>query len=114
MTFVHRCSPSSIARTDSCQDGSLAVPEGRDIIPGINQLLHLPFALKIASRDNHPSDHISFVTSHPGKNLFEKVATTHPDVPDRNFEQVCWPVSASQKLLTERSIVCREAREQSL
>jgi hypothetical protein len=76
----------------SPQTGSLAVPEGRDIIPQINSLLSLPFKLKVASRDHHPSDHISFVTSHPGKQTFEKVKTTHPAVPGEEREQVLWPV----------------------
>jgi len=74
------------------QTGSLAVPNGRDIIPEINNLLHLPFKLKIASRDHHPADHISFYTSHPGKSPFDKVMTTHPDAPGKQLEQVLWPV----------------------
>ena len=74
------------------QTGSLAVPQGRDIIPEINNLLQLPFTLKIASRDHHPPDHISFVTSHPNKHIFEKVMTTHPDVPGKQLQQTLWPV----------------------
>jgi nicotinamidase-related amidase len=74
------------------QSGSLAVPDGRDIIPKINILSTLPFILKIATRDHHPTDHISFITSHPGKKVFERVMTTHPDVPGKQLEQCLWPV----------------------
>ncbi|KAL8942819.1 MAG: hypothetical protein Q9216_001434 [Gyalolechia sp. 2 TL-2023] len=52
----------------SLKNGALAVPGGRDIAPTINHLLSLPFALKIATRDFHPPDHVSFDTSHPPPN----------------------------------------------
>ncbi|XWW92767.1 hypothetical protein V2A60_000693 [Cordyceps javanica] len=45
-------------------NGSLAVPDGRSIAPAINSLLRLPFALKVATRDWHPPDHISFASTH--------------------------------------------------
>lgn len=50
------------------QNGSLAVQGGRDIIPTINSLLELPFALKAATKDFHPQDHISFASNHPPPN----------------------------------------------
>lgn len=50
------------------QNGALAVPGGRDIAPTINHLLSLPFTLKIATRDFHPWDHVSFDISHPPPN----------------------------------------------
>ena len=53
---------------DHDQTGSLAVGGGRDIAPIINELLALPFTLKIATRDLHPTDHISFATSHDPPN----------------------------------------------
>lgn len=58
----------------------------------------MPFRLKCASRDYHPLDHVSFVTQYPGKNLFETVITTHPDVPGKEIEQTLWPVSSSSPL----------------
>jgi len=72
--------------------GSLAVPQGRDIIPRINSLLRLPFRIKCASRDYHPPDHVSFVTEYPGKQAFENITTTHPDVPGKEIKQTLWPV----------------------
>jgi nicotinamidase-related amidase len=86
-------SPSHLKRSlAKIQTGSLAVPEGRDIVPPINALLRMPFRLKCASRDHHPPDHVSFVTEHPGKQLFETIKTTHPDVPGKEIEQTLWPV----------------------
>lgn len=43
---------------------------GRDLAPGINRLLELPFKLKIATQDYHPSDHCSFASQHPGMKPF--------------------------------------------
>ncbi|TKA73611.1 hypothetical protein B0A49_07949 [Cryomyces minteri] len=57
--------------------GSLAVAGGRDIIPTINLLLSLPFAIKVATKDFHPRDHISFASNHPPPNNipFESMIT---------------------------------------
>jgi nicotinamidase-related amidase len=46
----------------------LAVGNGRDIAPIVNELLSLPFALKVATKDWHPQDHISFASNHPPPN----------------------------------------------
>jgi nicotinamidase/pyrazinamidase len=44
---------------DFCPGGSLAVPEGDQVIPVINSLLPM-FGRWIYSRDWHPADHVSF------------------------------------------------------
>jgi nicotinamidase-related amidase len=44
------------------------VARGRDIAPIINDLLSLPFAVKVATKDWHPQDHISFASNHPPPN----------------------------------------------
>jgi nicotinamidase-related amidase len=49
-------------------NGSLAVTDGRSISSVINLLLDLPFAIKIATKDWHPADHISFASNHPPPN----------------------------------------------
>ncbi|QDS70306.1 hypothetical protein FKW77_008213 [Venturia effusa] len=49
-------------------DGSLAVKDGRAIARPINALLSLPFTLKIATKDWHPRDHVSFASNHPPPN----------------------------------------------
>ncbi|CAL1700450.1 unnamed protein product [Somion occarium] len=73
-------------------NGSLAIPEGRDIIPVINELLALPFALKIATKDHHPPGHISFASSHPGKHPFVSYTTiVNPANPNEKYETRLWP-----------------------
>lgn len=81
------------------QSGSLAVPEGRNIAPAINELLSLPFAIKVATQDWHPSDHVSFDTSHPSSDIkpFEsKVNIQDPGDPTMSQEIPVWPVHCVQ------------------
>ncbi|KAL7921819.1 Isochorismatase-like protein [Trichoderma austrokoningii] len=78
-------------------NGSLAVPQGRAIAPTINSLLSLPFALKIATRDNHPPNHISFASNHPGATaLLSHHTIVHPDDPSRSYTTLLWPVHCVQ------------------
>lgn len=75
-------------------DGSLAVQDGRDIVPAINELLALPFALKIATKDFHPLDHISFASNHPPPNNkpFESlIKIQNPFNPEEHQETRLWP-----------------------
>lgn len=62
---------------DFCEpNGSLAVKGGREIAPIINSLMARPgFALKIATRDFHPQDHISFASNHVDKTAFTSTHT---------------------------------------
>ena len=71
-------SPSNLTTTP-LQNGSLAVPEGRSIAPILNNLLSLPFALKLATRDWHPRKHVSFASNHgPDAKPFTSTTTiTH-------------------------------------
>lgn len=64
---------------------------GRDIASTINGLLSLPFVLKVATKDYHPGDHISF----PGPNdqAFKSTATmTNPSKPSQTKQTPIWPV----------------------
>jgi nicotinamidase-related amidase len=76
--------------------GSLAVPDAESIIDGINSLLDsdLPFIKKIATKDYHPADHISFADTHD-KPLFS-TTTIYPPGEEKDeskaLEQVLWPV----------------------
>lgn len=73
----------------------MAVSGGREIVPIINDLLSLPFALKIATQDFHPLEHVSFETSHPPPNNipFESYTTiTNPSDPSDSQEIPIWPV----------------------
>ncbi|MCJ1469576.1 NAD(+) salvage pathway protein [Pseudocyphellaria aurata] len=80
-------------------NGSLAVEGGRAVAPAINVLLSLPYALKIATRDSHPNDHVSFDTSHPPPNNkpFESSVTiTNPVNPTESKEIPIWPAHCIQ------------------
>ncbi len=41
---------------------------GRDIASVVNELLSIPFVVKVATKDFHPEDHISFASNHPPPN----------------------------------------------
>lgn len=76
------------------QHGALAVTGGRDIVPTINELLSLPFAKKVATKDFHPQDHVSFASNHapPNNKPFESKATiVNPHNPDETQETQLWP-----------------------
>ncbi|KAL2263329.1 hypothetical protein VTK26DRAFT_7209 [Humicola hyalothermophila] len=66
-------------------NGSLAVPGGRSIAPLINELLSLPSStlpLKIATKDWHPPNHISFASNHPpphNRPFVDTVTITNPN-----------------------------------
>ncbi|KAK4129158.1 nicotinamidase [Parathielavia appendiculata] len=85
-------------------NGALPVPEGRSIIPLINTLLSLPtFHLKIATKDWHPPDHISFAsnhtntTTHTTKRPFLDTTTiTNPHNPSETYTTRLWPVHCVQ------------------
>ena len=81
------------------QNGSLAVHGGRDIAPIVNKLLSLPFALKVATKDSHPKDHISFNTSHsaPNNKPFESLCRiTNPLNSSESKNIPIWPVHCVQ------------------
>ncbi|KAI1404295.1 pyrazinamidase/nicotinamidase [Hypoxylon fuscum] len=78
-------------------NGSLAVANGRDIIPLVNKLLALPFVTKIATKDWHPRDHISFASNHEGKAPFEDLVTiANPHNESETYESRLWPVHCVQ------------------
>lgn len=61
-------------------EGSLAVPQGRDIIPKAINLLHLnkyKWATIIATQDWHPSKHCSFASTHNVQS-FTQLKFEHP------------------------------------
>lgn len=70
-------------QNDFMPGGSLAVPQGNEIVPVINELLS-KFDLIVATQDWHPGTHKSFASNHEGKNVFEII--------DLNgLEQKLWP-----------------------
>lgn len=68
---------------DFCPGGRLPVPEGDHVIEPINKLAQ-KFKHVIITQDWHPPGHLSFASSHPGRDLFETI--TVPYGP-----QVLWP-----------------------
>ncbi|KAL4820574.1 Isochorismatase-like protein [Aspergillus spinulosporus] len=84
-------------------NGSLAVQGARDLAPTINSLLaHPGFAVRVASQDYHPPDHISFATNHPSPNNrpFECSITMTNPAPGKEAEtkqQTLWPVHCVQR-----------------
>ncbi|KAB8235071.1 NAD(+) salvage pathway protein [Aspergillus alliaceus] len=78
-------------------NGSLAVQEGRSVAPIVNSLLvHPGFAIRVATQDYHPENHISFANSHPAPNNIplESVITVNNPAPGKGSEtrpQRLWP-----------------------
>lgn len=70
-------------QNDFCPGGSLAVQEGDTVVPVINRLLSR-LGRVVATQDWHPSGHVSFASSHPGKKPFESI-------PISGREQTLWP-----------------------
>ncbi|KAJ7210595.1 Isochorismatase-like protein [Mycena rebaudengoi] len=81
-------------------NGALAVAGGRDIVPIINGLLASPkFDVRVATRDWHPADHISFAANHPepDNRPFETfVRIANPYNPSESYKTRLWPVHCVQ------------------
>lgn len=75
-------------QNDFCPGGALAVHEGDQIIPLVNQLQN-KFDLVIMSQDWHPADHGSFAANHSGAAPGE-VIDLH------GLDQILWPVHCVQ------------------
>ena len=69
-------------QNDFCPGGALAVPEGDQIVPGINALME-GFDAVILTQDWHPAGHSSFASSHRAEPM---TLTEMPYGP-----QVLWP-----------------------
>ncbi|TDZ16479.1 Nicotinamidase [Colletotrichum orbiculare MAFF 240422] len=78
-------------------NGSLAVAHGRDIHGVVNALLRLPFVTKIATKDWHPKDHVSFASNHEGKQPFvDFVDIVNPQNSAETYHTRLWPVHCVQ------------------
>ncbi|KIV99647.1 hypothetical protein, variant [Verruconis gallopava] len=74
--------------------GSLAVQGGRDIASVVNTLVQLPFALRVATKDWHPQDHISFASNHapPDNVAFStEITIANPNDPTQTETTRLWP-----------------------
>lgn len=70
-------------QNDFCSGGGLAVPEGEQVVGGINAIMD-DFDAVILTQDWHPAGHSSFATSHAGAAPYDKVAMAYG-------QQVLWP-----------------------
>ncbi|KAI1811827.1 isochorismatase [Poronia punctata] len=78
-------------------NGSLPVPGGRAIAASINKLLDLHFVLKVATKDWHPPNHISFATNHVGKKPYvDFVTIVNPRDAAESYSSRLWPVHCVQ------------------
>ena len=75
-------------QNDFLPGGALAVKNGDEVIPVVNQLLSKSFDLIVATKDWHPIDHGSFARSHGREvgDVFEL----------GGLQQILWPVHCVQ------------------
>ncbi len=69
-------------QNDFCPGGALAVREGNQIVPLINEL-QKQFDLVVATQDWHPKDHLSFASNH-NKKVGDSVSLD-------GLKQILWP-----------------------
>lgn len=70
---------------DFLPGGRLAIEEGDEILEGVARLMAADaFAVRVATQDWHPPDHVSFASNHEGRAPFETVEL-------HGHEQVLWP-----------------------
>jgi len=70
-------------QNDFTAGGQLAVPNGEEIIPLVNELQR-DFSLVVATQDWHPPGHKSFASSHGGNKSFDTIML-------HGLTQVLWP-----------------------
>ena len=70
-------------QNDFCPGGGLAVPRGHEVVPLINSLAR-KFMHVILTQDWHPRGHLSFASSHAGKQPFETIDVDYG-------KQILWP-----------------------
>jgi nicotinamidase/pyrazinamidase len=70
-------------QNDFCPGGRLAVPGGHDVVPSVNRAAHR-FKHVVLTQDWHPPGHLSFASSHPGKQPFDTIEVAYGP-------QILWP-----------------------
>jgi nicotinamidase/pyrazinamidase len=75
-------------QNDFLPGGALAVPQGDQVIPVINDL-SLEFDLVFTTQDWHPANHCSFAASYPDKKIGDRILID-------GQEQILWPVHCVQ------------------
>ena len=70
-------------QNDFLPGGSLAVPRGDEVVAPMNRLARL-FRHVVLTQDWHPAGHISFASSHAGRQPFERIQLPYGT-------QILWP-----------------------
>ena len=70
-------------QNDFCPSGALAVPHGDEVVPVVNRVAGR-FQNVVLTQDWHPRDHLSFASTHPGKQPYDTITLPYG-------EQVLWP-----------------------
>jgi len=70
-------------QNDFCPGGRLAVPRGDEVVPIINRLVER-FRTVVLTQDWHPPGHLSFASSHPGRQPFDAITVSYGI-------QILWP-----------------------
>jgi nicotinamidase/pyrazinamidase len=70
-------------QNDFVPGGALPVPRGDEVVDVANRLMPC-FELVVATKDWHPTDHGSFASRHPGRNIGEIITLN-------GLPQVLWP-----------------------
>ncbi|MBX6425451.1 MAG: bifunctional nicotinamidase/pyrazinamidase [Variibacter sp.] len=70
-------------QNDFCPGGALAVPHGDEVVAVVNRLAER-FENVVLTQDWHPRGHLSFASTHPGKQPFDTIAVAYGP-------QVLWP-----------------------
>jgi nicotinamidase/pyrazinamidase len=68
---------------DFCPGGRLAVPRGDEVVAAVNRLA-AKFTNVVLTQDWHPPGHLSFASSHPGKQPYQTIEVPYGT-------QVLWP-----------------------
>ena len=87
---------------DFCPGGRLSVPRGDEVIRPINEIAR-HFQHVIITQDWHPPGHLSFASSHPGRQPYEIIEVFYGP-------QVLWPdhcVQARRELSCAMSWISR-------
>ena len=70
-------------QNDFCPEGRLAVPRGDEIVPVVNRLA-TRFKHVVLTQDWHPPGHLSFASTHPGRQPYDTIAASYGP-------QILWP-----------------------
>ena len=80
---IQAARPAGLSESPKASGGSLAVPRSHEIVASINALA-AKFAHVVLTQDWHPRGHLSFASSHPGKQGYQTIEASYGT-------QILWP-----------------------